>query len=425
MGSIGKTIGTIAGGALGSVIAPGIGTSIGAGLGGTLGGAIGGDKNPVQNVYGTSGSTGSNLPPWLQDASQDVYNKALATTQQPYKPYGGQLTANMVPNQTYAAVNAAQNIGRFDPQYAQIKGLNNDVANNPYTKTFNPTDVNTGSFANADISGYMNPYIESALKPQLNDINQDYATRQNTLNQQAAGAGSFGGSRQGILNGMLYKQQQDALDNVRSQGYNTAFNNAQNTYLTDAQRQLGAGQFNATQNANAFNTNFNVDQANTANKLKAAQSMKDLIGTQRDVTTAVNSDLLRTGAVQQGTDQAGNQAGYQEFLRQQQYPQTQAAYLTDILAKNPATHSVSPQYYQTGDNGYAGLLSAGGQALSGLGGYLTGNQQNVQGTPWQNQQNIQGTPWQNSSSSGLASGINFGTGTNGSSGFGSGFNWGY
>lgn len=87
---------------------------------------------------------------------------------------------------------------------------------------------------------YMNPYVQDSLAPQLR-IAQEEADRQMAAqNVAAAQSGAFGGSRNAIMNAMLQRDSAQQQADITAQGYNTAFDNAQNAFGADRDFGLAA-----------------------------------------------------------------------------------------------------------------------------------------------------------------------------------------
>lgn len=339
--------------------------------------------NNLQSAFGTPGNTYSKNPGWVNTAQQQNYATASAAASQPYQPYTGQQVAGTTNNQQAAATNAQQQLGRFAPTYSSITGYLNQSAA-PITSTYNPTAVNannvsTNDFTTANIGAYMNPYTQAALQPQIDDINQQYATEQNQLNGSAAGTGNFGGSRQALLNSQLAKNNAEAVSNVTAQGYNTAYTDAQNAYETDQARNLqgqttnqaanlNASEFNQNQDAAAYNTNYNTAVGNRNALTTAASGLNGLVNTQEGVTNSIDNQLMATGQTQQTTNQNTDTANYQNYLNQLYYPEQQASYLNGLLNTGGANSVSAAQ----GANGTSGVSSlANGLSSSGVLGDIT------------------------------------------------------
>lgn len=385
--AVGTAVGTYFGGPIGGAVGNAAGTALGGG--GSTNSAGGPSGGLLQSALGTSPQVYSKNPGWVNDAQQANYATASAAAAKPYQPYTGQQVAGTTTNQQAAATNAAQQLGRFAPTYSSITGYLNQSAA-PITSTYNPNAVNannvsTNDFTSANINGYMNPYTEAALKPQIDDLNQQYATEQNQLNGNAAGTGNFGGSRQALLNAQLAKQNQEAVSNVTAQGYNTAFNNAQSAYETDQARNLqgqttnqaanlNANEFNQNQNLAAYNANYNTALGNRTAQQQAAAGLNGLVNTQEGVTNSINNQLMATGQTQQTTNQNTDTANYQNYLNQLYYPEQQASYLNGLLNTGGA-NSLSAQNDVLGNNGTQSLSNSVGSLFgkSGLSSLFGGS----------------------------------------------------
>ena len=100
-----------------------------------------------------------------------------------------------------------------------------------------------GSFGNLtqeQLSGYMNPYLEGALAPQIRQA-EETAKRQALENQaRMTQAGSFGGSRQAIQEMLGARDLNQQLADIRATGYNEAFQQARDQFGKDRQFGLDA-----------------------------------------------------------------------------------------------------------------------------------------------------------------------------------------
>jgi hypothetical protein len=145
-------------------------------------------------------------------------------------------------------------------------------------------------------SQYMNPYLQSVLQPQLEELR-----RQSQINLQPGltkltQSGGYGGGRQAIMeseaNRNLLQQQNQAIGT----GYSNAYDKAM-------------GQFNTEQGQ--------------------AKTLADIMG--------------QAGAAQRGIEQEGITADYNEFLAQRDYPQKMLQFQQSMLQGLPiSTVSTSP-----------------------------------------------------------------------------------
>jgi hypothetical protein len=169
-------------------------------------------------------------------------------------------------------------------------------------------------------SQYMNPYLQSVLQPQLEELR-----RQSQINMQPnlaklTQAGGLGGGRQAIMeseaNRNLLQQQNQAIGT----GYSNAYDK-------------GLQQFNTEQGQ--------------------AKTLAELMG--------------QAGGQQRGIEQEGITADYNEFLTQRDYPQKQVQFLQSMLQGLPiSTVSNIPQA-QTGSQQAVGGMTTVYQMLQNLG----------------------------------------------------------
>jgi hypothetical protein len=158
---------------------------------------------------------------------------------------------------------------------------------------------------------YMNPYLQSVLNPQLQELRrQNDITQQNT-NAKMTAQGAFGGGRNAIMNAQNNADLMRQMNSTVGTGYANAYDKAMQQ--------------------------FNTEQGQS----------RDLLG------------LLGTaGAQQRGIESEGVAADLAEFNQQRQYPYQQVQFQRDMISGLP-TSSVTNT---------PGQLSGIGQLLQGLGG---------------------------------------------------------
>lgn len=172
-----------------------------------------------------------------------------------------------------------------------------------------------------DVGGYMNPYLQQSLAPQLAEANRQYDISGMQANAQATQAGAFGGGRQALMQSENERNRNMGLQNIVGQGYNTAFNNAQNQYNTGVQQGIGI------------------------NQLQAGY-----------------------GAQQQAQQQNIMNQGIQNYATAQQYPQQQLAFMNSMLRGLPL-QTQTVQGYQAAPSNVSQLAGLGTAGIAGLGLY--------------------------------------------------------
>jgi len=205
--------------------------------------------------------------------------------------------------------------------------------------------ANPQGFQN-QVGGYMNPYLQQALAPQIVEANRQYDISGNQARSQATQAGAFGGSREAIMAAENERNRNMGIQNIIGQGYNTAFNNAQNQYNQGLQSQLaGLGLANTA--------------AGTLGQLGQTQfgQQQGAIGLQNQM-----------GAQQQAQQQNIINQGIQNYATAQQYPQQQLAFMNSMLRGLPL-QTQTVQGYQAAPSSISQLAGLGTAGIAGLGLY--------------------------------------------------------
>ena len=266
-------------------------------------------------------SSQSTLSEYAGPYVTEMLGKAQAISEQPYSVYQGPMTAGEsgLQNKVF------QGLGNlnFPSQLGQT--FSSSSAYQPPAMTpgaYAPGAIGTGAGApmGGGIAGlggmgggtagatgtttpplgmasqYMNPYLQSVLQPQLEELR-----RQSQINLQPGltkmtQAGGYGGGRQAIMeseaNRNLLQQQNQAIGT----GYSNAYDKAM-------------GQ-------------FNVEQGQ-------AKTLADI--------------MSQAGGQQRGIEQEGITADYNEFLAQRDYPQKMLQFQQSMLQGLPiSTVSTSP-----------------------------------------------------------------------------------
>jgi len=145
------------------------------------------------------------------------------------------------------------------------------------------------------VYSYMNPYLNASLAPQLALQQQQFGQLQAQNQGAATQANAFGGGRSDVMTALNQQNEMLAQNQLTSNAYNTAFNNAQS-------QMNAANQAALTGNAQA--------QTGYGQGLTAAQQAGQLglAGTQQGLTGAQQAGQLGLAGIQSGLTGA-QQAG--------------------------------------------------------------------------------------------------------------------
>jgi hypothetical protein len=196
------------------------------------------------------------------------------------------------------------------------------------------------------VSAYMNPFIQNALAPAEQLLNQQYGMQGASQQGAATQAGAFGGSRNALMQGLNEQNRMLAQNQLVGNAYQNAYNQAQQQMNQVANVGL-QGQQTALQGygqaANAANT-----LAGIGGQQLAAQ--QGIIGTQ-----------AQQGAAQQAQQQNVINQAVQNYATAQQYPMLQLGMLNSMLRGLPM-QSTTTSLYQAQPSTAQQAIGLGGTA---------------------------------------------------------------
>lgn len=190
------------------------------------------------------------------------------------------------------------------------------------------------------VQAYMNPYLESALAPQIAE-----ATRQSNIaglqtRAQAAQQGAFGGSRQGLMESERQRNLGQNISNIVGQGYNQAFNQAQQA------QQFGAnlGLQGLQAGAGMYGQGIGAQQAAYNQAMQGAGQLAGIGGQALQAQQGILGLQAQTGAQQQALEQQKINQAVQDYANTQQYPLMQLGFMSNMLRGLPMQSVATQQY---------------------------------------------------------------------------------
>ena len=153
----------------------------------------------TSTTQGSQQST-TQIPQWMSDAGEQNYAFAQKVASQPLQQYQGQMVADTAPQtqQAWDLASSSGNVGLAAYQGGQA-GFMGALAQSP-------SAVTAGQLSNTNLDPYMNPYTKDVINASLPIMQQNLALSQNQQQNQANSANAFGGSRQGIQQGVTQAQ---------------------------------------------------------------------------------------------------------------------------------------------------------------------------------------------------------------------------
>jgi len=233
----------------------------------------------VDPLAGLATGQESGLAQYAGDYVTDMLGKGKALGNEDYNAYMGPLTA-----------------GTSDLQTQAFEGLGSLALP---TDTMGVAGYQPQQFTGDIAQQYMNPYLMASLNPQIEEARrQSEIDRVNNASRMTQ-AGSFGGSRQAVMDAENQGNLQRNLAGITGRGYADAYAQA-------------LGQFNTEQ-----------DRGMTA------QDKTNLYGME-----GIRS-LADAGATQRGIETEGIQADRLQFEEERDFPYKQVQYMQSLLQGLP------------------------------------------------------------------------------------------
>jgi hypothetical protein len=234
-------------------------------------------------------------------------------------------------------------------------------------------------FTGEEVSRYMSPYMDEVVQRQQADALRQFQQLQGTRDARAVGAGAFGGSRQAIQEGLAEESLMRQQGDIYATGRQRAFEQAAQQFGADRAAEMDLARQRAGEAARVQGLSAQelarVQGATADEAMRRDQFGLAALGFQADAAgqlAALGEQaragdiqaaqlLERIGMQQMSQQQAGLDIAYQDFLRQEQYPMQQTAFMADLLRGLP----IAPGYTQQTQVPYNPLKELLGLGISG------------------------------------------------------------
>jgi hypothetical protein len=373
-----------------------------------------GGSTTTSGTQSSSGTSATQLPDWVTSAAQTALGTGLGLSQQPYQAYPGQQVADptAATNQAYQQVQNLQ--GGIDPAFSaaanqwsgvlpQLQGLTPGAQNQATNQLYGNYAGNVMAPSAGLLGGYlggpataqqigqntqalMSPYTQNVIDPTNQLMQQQLSQNLQNIGAGANQAGAFGGTRQGVQEGVA--QSQAALGSEQYLG--NLLNNQWNTALTPATQtalQAGSQGYGAATNlagmlqqgyGNAATQAQNMGASNLSTGITAAEQMPSQAVQQQTGNLAASGALQAVGTAQQQQQQNQINAAMGNFYQQQNWPVQNLDLLLSTLSGVPYGSTTSQQGYNQGTQTAVNNPSIMSQISQGAGllgtglGLLTG-----------------------------------------------------
>lgn len=305
------------------------------------------------------------LPQWENAGYQNIASQAFG---QAFDPNTG------LPNGAPANQTVAGQTGNFSNYLNQANGaatmgsgLKNNLEGYSPNVSFDPTS--TGIWNSQTANQYMNPYTDSVLQAQQKLANDQYGQQRSALDQQAAASGALGGDRNAVAQTGLTNDFNLQQENLQANALQNSYQNAQNAFNNDQNRQLQSDVTNSQLGlaAGIQNAELNYGARAASNQFELGQGGLNLNGLNQAGSAA---------QLAQGYAQSQNDTAYQNSMMNYLFPQQQIGWAQGILNGTPQQLTTQSDIYFPQGNPFSQALGAQQTANSGKAGGSGGGSAN-------------------------------------------------
>jgi hypothetical protein len=332
----------------------------------------------------TQTSYSTNLPEYakpfyeelLKQTGKQVYQTDASgnvTGVKEYTPYTGERVAGFTPEQEkvqteVAGLTAPGGFGRAATGLGVGEAMGYGTAGLGLGQAFGytPTAISGGTFGAPEAAAYMSPYASNVTDIAVREARKQADLAKTAGMSGAIGRGTFGGARQALLQSEQERGAQQNIANIRAQGQQDAYLNAQKQFEADQARRMKAAELGQQGQQYAAGLGKELGVAGLQTGLEASAKQGALAATEQ----VSNLERLKAQAASAGEKQALqqeiNNLKYQTFQEQKNYEKAQLDYLSNILRGNAAALGTTQVQYAPAPSLASQL---GGVGLAGLGLY--------------------------------------------------------
>jgi hypothetical protein len=198
----------------------------------------------------------------------------------------------------------------------------------------------------ASMQAYMSPYQQGVTDVAKNAAIREAQMAQQSQNLMSPRQGTYGGARQTLSNMERERNLLSNLTNIQTQGSQAAYDKA-----------MQAQQFGA-----------NLGMQGLGQAMGAGSQLGQLGATQQGADIARQNQMSQMGQQQQGLEQSRINQAIQDYATQQQYPQMQLGFMSNMLRGLPM-QAQTTQGYQAAPST---LSQVAGIGTAGIGAYGLG-----------------------------------------------------
>lgn len=324
--------------------------------------------------------TQSNLPDYAEPYFTRLMERAEGLSLADYTPYGEQRQASLDPltQQAYGTIAGLQGQGITGIPEAMDISRQNIAASQGIAAGVSPYQFSEfqysapQQFTGAAAQQYMSPYVENVLNRQMAEVQRQFDIEQAGRDASAVQAGAFGGSRRYVQDALAQEAASRQKADIYGTGMQTAYEQAAQQFGADRAARMQAEQAMAGELGRVQGAQSAEEAAAQQRQLQAlgfgGEQAAQLAGygAQEQANQVQLAQLAEAaGKSMQAYQQAGLDISYEDFLRQQGFPESQMQIMSSILRGVP----ISPTQTVSTYSPYNPLQEALGAGIGALGLY--------------------------------------------------------
>ena len=198
-------------------------------------GGGGGDPAPPTQTSTTQTSEfPTELKPFIKDILTEGQTEFEREKEEGFQAFPGPQLAQFTPEQQ-----AAFAAGR--EQFTGLAGTPLGQASTYYAPALASTALGTSEIGTADIQRRMDPFLQNVVDIAKREARRDEESAVQQRAAQAVGAGSFGGSRQALVESEAERNLGERLSDIQARGLSASFQNAQQAAEAQRAREMTGG----------------------------------------------------------------------------------------------------------------------------------------------------------------------------------------
>jgi hypothetical protein len=320
----------------------------------------GGSAPSTQTVQQT------NLPEYAEPYFRRLMDRTEGLSQRGYTPFQGQRLADAGQGDINAAYDVTRQVAGAGiaglPQAAGVVAGNVQAGQQIAQQAAQPFQyTDPGQFTADTAQQYMSPYMQAVVDEQSRRARQQFDEQRASRSAQAVQAGAFGGSRQAVQEAIAERSLADQLGGIQAQGLQQAFQQGAQQFGQDRSARMATEQAQVAANQQA-------QQAQLQALGFSAQQAQQMVGFGEAGRAAdiQSAQLLENiGRSQRAREQERLDLGYQDFVRQQAFPEQQVQMLSSVLRGVPVQPGITTTAYAP----FNPMQQLAGAGLAGLGLY--------------------------------------------------------